>query len=97
MMTLIGLAVCLGVKLKAKLIMSFNDEKLAKSVYLSLKPDDKNVPKYLEVNSVVDKNVVTYEVKIMNNLESILKLRNTIDDILSTVQVVEKTLEHLSK
>ncbi len=86
----------------AKLRLKCIDAKTAKTIYTSLYPDNLCVPKYMVIEQFLSEN--TYEIHYVIKIHyengeeerKIMSLKSTLDDILSSVSLVEKTLLQLA-
>lgn len=77
---------------KSVVRMVFEDAETAQAVYSSIKPDDKPLPKGLEVETSLDGNTVVVTVECRRMLASLLA---TLDDVLSMAALSEKIYKML--
>ena len=79
-------------KSHAEIILNYNSEKYAESVVKSVSPDNLNIPKGLEIQTIQEKTSVVTKITSKKSLETLL---STIDDLLSCVQVAERVINSL--
>lgn len=76
-------------KLEATITLEYDDEKVAEAVADAVSPDNYKTPTNLSIATVRNRNVVVTEIKTEGK---ILTFIATIDDLLFSVSVAEKTL-----
>lgn len=75
--------------MKAKIRVSLSNSKEAEAVSKALQPDDAETPSYLKVTTISKGRYIESEIICQGRLETLI---STIDDILSSVVMVKKTL-----
>jgi len=75
--------------MKAKIKVSFSNPREAEAVSRALQPDDAETPSYLKVWTVSKGRYIESDIICQGRLETLI---STIDDILSSVVMVKKTL-----
>ena len=75
--------------MKAKIRVSFSNSREAEAVSKALQPDDAETPSYLKVTTISKGRYIESEIICQGRLETLI---STIDDILSSVVMVKKTL-----
>lgn len=75
--------------MKAKIRVSLSNSKEAEAVSKALQPDDAETPSYLKVTTISKGRYIESEIICQGRLETLI---STIDDILSSVVLVKKTL-----
>jgi len=75
--------------MKAKIRVSFSNPREAEAVSKALQPDDAETPSYLKVSTVSKGRCIESDIICQGRLETLI---STIDDILSSVVMVKKTL-----
>jgi len=75
--------------MKAKIRVSLSSSKEAEAVSKALQPDDAETPSYLKVKTISKGRYIESEIICQGRLETLI---STIDDILSSVVMVKKTL-----
>lgn len=82
-------------KMEAKIIMIYDDEKEAEAVSQAVSPDNVKAPKELFIETGAENNRVITSIKYDGKrVETFL---STIDDLLSCVSTAEKTILALNK
>ncbi|MEM3436953.1 MAG: KEOPS complex subunit Pcc1 [Nitrososphaerales archaeon] len=79
-------------KVKVKISIDFNDDKGAKTIYSSLKPDNINLPEGLSIRMSINRKLLTINFSSVNKLESLI---STIDDLLTCCQASLNTLKEI--
>ncbi len=85
------------IKATLKLEIIFPDTKSAQTVYLALKPDNRFECKDLKLIDIIKNNNIIYIIEFLGDVTSILKIRNTADDILEHISLVTKMLDNVTK
>ena len=67
-----------------------DDEKIVESLYKSLKPDNRGFPPGIRFTEQLKSNKLVYSVEA--DEKSLKSLRNTIDDLLESLETVERVL-----
>ncbi len=67
-----------------------NDEKIVESLYKSLKPDNRGFPTGIRFSEQLLSNKLVYSLEADEN--SLKSLRNTVDDLLESLETVERVL-----
>lgn len=67
-----------------------NDEKIVESLYKSLKPDNRGFPPGIRFSEQFLSNKLVYSLEADEN--SLKSLRNTVDDLLESLETVERVL-----
>jgi hypothetical protein len=80
--------------LEATITLEYGDEKTAKAVADAISPDNFKVPIGLAIKTMRKENKVVTEI---NSKEKIAMFIATIDDLLSSVSVAEKTLNAVQR
>lgn len=80
-----------------KLRVKFKDAKKATAVHEALRPDDVDLPSHLEASSRVVGSILEYNFKFVGPLEKVWTLRNTVDEVLSLVKVLDESLKEVEK
>lgn len=75
--------------MKAKIRVSFSNSREAEAVSKALQPDDVETPSYLKVSTVSKGRRIESDIICEGKLETLI---STIDDILSSVVMVKRTL-----
>lgn len=75
--------------MKAKIRVSLSNSKEAEAVSKALQPDDAETPSYLKVTTISKGRYIESEIICQGRLETLI---STIDDILSSIVMVKKTL-----
>jgi len=75
--------------MKAKIRVSFSNPREAEAISKALQPDDKEAPSYLKVSTISKGRYMESDIICQGKLETLI---STIDDILSNVVTVKKTL-----
>jgi len=81
-------------RLQATLVLEYKDERAAEAVAKAVSPDNFKVPVGLQVNTTRESNKVVTEIGWEGNLATFTA---TIDDLLFSVSVAEKTLFAVNK
>lgn len=81
-------------RLQATLILEYKDERTAEAVAKAVSPDNFKVPVGLQVNTTRESNKVVTEIGWEGNLATFTA---TIDDLLFSVSIAEKTLFAVNK
>jgi len=81
----------LKISIKAELRVMEGEDRRAKAIHSALKPDD-TAPRELLLQSVVKGDTVTYIIKASGDPALVLKVRNTLDDILGSIELAEKAI-----
>ncbi len=76
--------------MKARIVIDYGNEKKASAVTRSLIPDDRTAPPHLKIITWSEKGKLNSEIECKGKFETFMA---TIDDILSSIQAGEKTLE----
>ena len=82
-------------RVEARISLTYRDEREAKAVSEAVSPDNINLPEGLSIETLVEKNRVITLIKYSG--EKILTLQSTIDDLLSCVSIVEKSISALKR
>jgi len=82
-------------KVEARISISYQDERKAKAVLEAVSPDNINAPKGLSIETFTANNQVITVIKYSG--ENFLTLQSTIDDLLSCISVVEKSISALKR
>jgi len=77
---------------RAVIRLSFRREELAKAIYEAVEPDNKLLPKGLEIRSSIEGRTLSFEVYCDKGLGS---LWSTLDDLLACIQTAERVLKAL--
>jgi tRNA threonylcarbamoyladenosine modification (KEOPS) complex Pcc1 subunit len=80
--------------LEAKITLEYDDEKTAEAVADAVSPDNFKTPIGLVVRTVWKNNKVVTEIKADGKIATFLA---TIDDLLSSVPIAEKTIKAVQK
>lgn len=75
--------------MKAKIRVSFSNSREAEAVSKALQPDDVETPSYLKVETISKGRRIESNIICEGKLETLI---STIDDILSSVVMVKRTL-----
>lgn len=78
-----------------RLKLEFENDKVAEAIYKSLIPDDTGYPSCLSVSSRIEGSILEYVFVFRGSPNEIWTLRNSIDEILSLVKAVERSLKAL--
>jgi len=81
-------------KVKVKISIDFNNDRKAKAIYSSLKPDNINLPKGLSIEMNVDKTLLMINFSSVSKLETLI---STIDDLLTCCQASVNTLKEIEQ
>ncbi|MGB9660296.1 MAG: KEOPS complex subunit Pcc1 [Nitrososphaerales archaeon] len=79
-------------KAKVKISIDFNNDRKAKAIYSSLKPDNINLPKGLSIEMNINKTLLTINFFSVSKLETLI---STIDDLLTCCQASVNTLKEI--
>lgn len=85
-------------KIRTKFGIQCNDARKAISLYNSLKPDNINFPKDLQMEMELDKSSVIIDLTFLlkdqgNNISNINTLLNTIEELMEHVGVVKEVID----
>jgi len=80
--------------LEAEIVLCYDDSESAKAVAEAVSPDNFKVPVGLTVKTVRRRNVVSTTVKCRKQFQTLIA---TIDDLLFSFSIAEKTLKTLKK
>jgi len=80
--------------LEAKLTLEYSDSKTAEAVSNAVSPDNFKTPVGLRVKTVLEDNKVVTEIKCEGKLATFIA---TIDDLLFSASVAEKTLRTIKR
>lgn len=78
--------------IKAVIQYTLNNIKLLNTLNKSLKPDNEKVPSYMSINSKIHGNTLSISIHIEGYEERIGTLLNTLDEILSLMKSIEKSI-----
>ncbi len=81
-------------KLEAKIVIQYDDSAKAKAVAEAISPDNFKAPPGLFVKTLLRENAVLTFIKCRKGLPTFIA---TIDDLLFSVSIAEKTLKTLKK
>jgi tRNA threonylcarbamoyladenosine modification (KEOPS) complex Pcc1 subunit len=81
---------CEGKELEATITLEYDDVKVAEAVAGAVSPDNYKTPANLTVKTAREQNVVLTEIKAEGKMATFIA---TIDDLLFSVSVAEKTLK----
>ncbi|MCP8308147.1 MAG: hypothetical protein H3Z52_04135 [archaeon] len=81
-------------KVKVKILIDFKRDEEARTIYSSLKPDNIDLPKELEIDMSVDKKLLIVDFSSINKLETLI---STIDDLLTCCQASINTLKEIEQ
>ncbi len=81
---------CEAKKLEATITLEYDDEKFAEAIAEAVSPDNYKTPTNLSAKTERKRNTVVTEIKTEGK---ILTLLSTIDDLLFSVSIAEKTLK----
>lgn len=70
----------------------FNDEATAKSIILAVEPDNMQAPSILDIESKVLGRCLEFSITCRGKLETLIY---TVDDLLSCIQVAEKSIKSI--
>jgi len=79
-------------RLKVKILMNFKNDAEARAVYSSLKPDNINLPKGLDLDMSLDNKLLIIDFSSISKLETLI---STIDDLLTCCQASINTLKEI--
>lgn len=85
---------CGARKLEATVTLEYADEKTAQAIANAVSPDNFKTPPGLKVKTVIEKNKVVTTISCEGKLATFTA---TIDDLLFSASVAEKTLKATSK
>ncbi len=74
--------------MKAKIILTYDDESKAEAVKEAVSPDNVEAPPYISIETIRSNTQVITYIECSGKLKSFI---STIDDLLSCVSVAEKT------
>lgn len=77
---------------EAKISIRYGSEKIARSVLKAITPENKTAPEGVSVETTIREPEVVTDIKCERSLETFI---STIDDLLSAIQLAEKTLSEL--
>lgn len=77
---------------EATLRIFFDDVKTAKAIFLAVEPDNLRVPPKLSIRSRVTGRCLEIYVSCRNRIETLIQ---TLDDLLSCIQVAERSIKSL--
>lgn len=75
---------------KIEIIIEFSEKDIAEKIFKAINPDNKPLPKGLEIKSWVDNNKIFFYIECKRNIYSLLF---TINDIFEMISLSEKTLK----
>jgi len=78
-----------------RLRLEYKNEEMAKAVYESINPDNVDVKEGMSIKCKVEGSTVIVDVTESTN--NILRLRNTIDDILASIRLSERVIETIKE
>lgn len=81
-------------KLKAEIVIQYDDDESAKAVAEAVSPDNFKVPPGLFIKTLQRKKAVLTLIKCRKGLPTFIA---TIDDLLFSISIAEKTLKTLKK
>ncbi|MCS7096006.1 MAG: KEOPS complex subunit Pcc1 [Candidatus Bathyarchaeota archaeon] len=80
--------------MKAEILITYNDDQSAECAFKAASPDNLNVPPGLTVNTARRNNEVLTVIKCNRSFKTFIA---TIDDLLFSISLAEKTLRTLRK
>ncbi len=80
--------------MKAEITLEYNDEKLASAIARAVSPDNIKVPAGMQIKTIQTDRIVMTTVDYEGRL---LTFMATIDDLLSSVSIAEKTVRTATK
>lgn len=80
--------------MKATISLEYTDEKTAQAIAQAISPDNFKTPTCLQISTTKIKNEVVTQIQCGGKLST---LTATIDDLISSVSVAEKTLKSINK
>lgn len=78
------------IELKIEIIIEFSEKDIAEKIFKAINPDNKPLPKGLEIKSWVDNNKIFFYIECKRSIYSLLF---TINDIFEMISLSEKTLK----
>ena len=82
-------------RMEARLILLYKDERSAQAVLKAISPDNAILPSNMTIEACSKNNQVVILIKYHG--EKILTLQSTVDDLLSCISVAEKSITVLNK
>jgi len=79
---------------EARLRLTYQDERVAKAIYDSVRPDNIFLPRGLKIRGSLKGSYVEFKVICQKSLES---LQATLDDLLACIQAAERALGALGE
>ncbi len=79
-------------KIKVKILIDFKEGRISEAVYGSLKPDNIDLPKRLDIEMKVEGNQLIIDFSSTGKIETLI---STIDDLLACCQTSTNTLREL--
>jgi len=79
-------------KVKVRILIEFKNDREARAVYGSLKPDNIDLPKGLDIEMRIDKKLLIVDFSSIGKLETLI---STIDDLLTCSQASINTLKEI--
>ena len=80
--------------MKARIVIDYGNEKKADAITGALIPDDRSAPPHLKIRTWSEKGRLNSEVECKGKFETFMA---TVDDILSSIQAGEKTIEMIER
>ena len=80
--------------MEAKITLEYADEKTAEAISNSISPDNFKTPIGLNVETILEKNKVVSHITCESKLSTFIA---TIDDLLFSASIAEKTLRTINK
>ena len=78
--------------LKASIGIRFASSSQAKEVFEAVVPDNQQLPSGLSIDSSLDENKITFEIKSSRGIDS---LAATIEDLMSAIDLSIRTIESI--
>jgi len=79
---------------KIEIIIEFSEKDIAEKIFKAINPDNKPLPKGLEIKSWVDNNKIFFYIECKRGIYSLLF---TINDIFEMISLSEKTLKIVAR